>query len=112
MWGGCISAEVDGEIFIEGEFFAEQLFELVEGDGLFLEEDLAGGVDGEAEGIGFEVGLCGGGGGEVDPDGALFGHGETDHHEAGEEEEHDVDEGHDFEARLFVRERRDELHFF
>jgi len=61
MGGGGVAAEVDGEVFIEGEFFAEQFFELVEGDGLFFEEDLSGGVDGEAEGVGFEVGLSGGG---------------------------------------------------
>ncbi|MEY5014516.1 MAG: hypothetical protein RIS92_874 [Verrucomicrobiota bacterium] len=61
MGGGGVAAEVDREVFIEGEFFAEQFFELVEGDGLFFEEDLSGGVDGEAEGVGFEVGLSGGG---------------------------------------------------
>ncbi len=110
--GGGIAAEIDGEIFVEGEFFFEELLQLIERDRLFFEEDLSGGVDGEAEGIGFQVGLRGGGRREIDADGALFGHGEADHHEACEEEEHDIDERHDLEPSLLLSEGGDELHFF
>ena len=110
MAGVGVATDVDGGVGIEGVALLELFLEIGEGDGVFVDEDVADGADAEVDHVGFEVVLGGGGDGEVDADGLLFGHGEADHHEGGEEEEHHVDERDDFQSGFFDRERGVELH--
>src|ERR1044071_2328562 len=47
---------------------------------------------------------------EIHPDALHVGLTQTDHHEAGEEEKHDVNQGDDFDTRFFVRNWRSHSH--
>ena len=98
--GVVVAGDEDAEVGVGGFGGGEGGDKLVVADGLFVEEDGAGFVDGDVDEI--LAGFWGGGdgGGEIDLDRLEVNHGEADEHEGGEEEEHDVDQGDDFDAGL------------
>lgn len=102
MTGVLIAADEDSGVIVGEAPGLEVEDEFVGADGGAIEEEGAGAVHGDVEEIATEVGggCGGGGGGEVHLDALEIDHAEADEHEGGEEEEHDVDQGDDLDARL------------
>src|SRR6202021_1221122 len=84
--------------------------ELEQWDGFFVEGNLAVIVEVQVDNVGFGGGPGQGGGGQTRLQSADLLHVEADHHEGGEEKEHDVDQGDDLDARAFPGEGGANLH--
>jgi hypothetical protein len=100
VFGVGVAADEDTEGGVGGFGGGEGGDELVVADGLAVEVGGARFVDGDIDEV--LAGFWGGGygGGEIDLDRLEVNHGEGDEHEGGQEEEHDVDQGDDFDAGL------------
>ena len=84
--------------FVRSGFPVEAFGDFGQGDHLCVPGDDAVGIDGDLErrGLGFRD--SGGGLGQVERYPVELGHAEAHHHEAGEQEEHDVDQRDDLDA--------------
>jgi len=98
----AVAADIDGKICIGAKSVADNRREFGQRDLFLFEPGIAGLVHGNVQHVGFEIVRSIGCGGKVD--GNILGliHLEADHHEGGEEKEHDVDQRDDFDPRVLA----------
>ena len=110
MGGVFVTTDVDGDVGVDAKFLGEIFVEVREIYLLFLDINVADFVDGNIDDVGLEIALGHRGRGQIHFDGLQFHHAQAREHERGEQEEHDVDERNDLNARFSMREWRADFH--
>jgi hypothetical protein len=106
-----VATDVNRDVGVDAKFVGEIFVEVREVYLLFLDVNVTDFVDGDIDNVGLEIALCHGGRGQIHFDGLQFHHAQTREHEGSEQEEHDVDQGDDLDARFSVGKWRANLHW-
>jgi hypothetical protein len=97
-----VPTDVNGDVSVDAEFVGEVFVQVRQVYLLFLDVNVTDFVHGNVDDVGLEIALGHGGSGQIHFDGLQFHHAQAREHEGSEQEEHDVDQGDDLDARFSV----------
>ncbi len=105
-----VAADIDGDVGVDTEFVGEIFVEIDHVHLLFLDVNVTNFVYRDVDDVRLEIALGHGGGGQIHLDRLQAHHAQAGEHERGEQEEHDVDERDDLDARFAVWKWGTEFH--
>ncbi len=102
----CVSvgADIHRKVGVGSEPVGQIISQVLQRDLGLFEVNLARSTDPDIDEVGFEIPRRGFGGGQIHLDGLEPDHVQAGQHKRGQQEEHDVDQRNDFDARLFFRQ--------